>query len=236
MAAYLRLDQIISDTGLYSRSEAKALIRSGCVSADGQAANRGSEKYDPYKTIISVNGGIIRYSKYCYIMLNKPAGYVSSTEDRNEKTVLQLLDQKYSKLGVFPAGRLDKDAEGLLLLTNDGDLAHRVISPDGKISKRYFVKTDKTVTRDDIDAFSGGLTLGDGTVCLPAILEPAPGGALVTVYEGKYHQVKRMMSAIGKPVKYLKRISVGGLQLDEDMEPGQYREIGDEIAALLDNK
>jgi len=231
----LRLDKIISGSGLYSRSEAVALIRRGSVAVGGEPALSAAEKHDPESEQITVNGELIEFRKFRYIMLNKPRGYVSSTEDKREKTVLELLDERYSKLGLFPAGRLDKDAEGLLLLTNDGELAHEITSPSKKVNKCYFVEIDDTVTAADAGRFARGITLGDGTICKPAVLEPVPGGAYVTIHEGKYHQVKRMMAAIGKRVKSLKRISIGGLRLDESLKPGEYRELSEGIDPIFND-
>ena len=229
----LRLDKIIAASGLYSRSEASALVRNGRVTAGGCKAVSGAEKYEPDAVVITVDGIILEYKKYRYIMLNKPAGYVSSTTDKREKTVMELLDPIFTKLGLFPAGRLDKDAEGLLLLTNDGDFAHRVTSPSGNVEKKYYVAFEGKINESDFDAFRKGLRLGDGYTCLPAVLEAAPGGAHVTLQEGKYHQVKRMMAVIGKHVTYLKRLSIGGLLLDDKLGPGQYRELGDEANAVF---
>jgi len=225
----LRLDKIIVSSGLHSRSGASALIRSGRVAVDGRRAVSGAEKHDPEATVISIDGKVLDYKKHRYIMLNKPAGYVSSTNDKRDKTVMELLSPIYSKLGLFPAGRLDKDAEGLLLLTNDGQLAHRITSPTAKIDKLYFVEFDGVVTDHDVDGFAKGLRLNDGTQCLPAVLEKAPHGAYVIIREGKYHQIKRMMSAVGKQVTYLKRLSIGGLILDDELKPGMYKELGDDI-------
>jgi len=227
--ALLRLDKIIASTGQYSRSGASALIHAGRAIVDGRRAVSGAEKHDPGAAIITIDGRILEYRKFHYIMLNKPAGYVSSTNDKREKTVMELLGPVYSKLGLYPAGRLDKDAEGLLLLTNDGQLAHRVTSPTGKIDKLYYIEFDGDITNGDAKAFAKGLRLSDGTLCLPAVLEKAPNGAYVTICEGKYHQIKRMMSAIGKHVKYLKRLSIGGLILDAGLETGSYKELGDEV-------
>jgi len=232
----LRLDKIIADSGLYSRSEAAAIINSGRVSVGGRVACSVSEKCDPETECVAIDGVKLEYRRFRYIMMNKPRGYVSSTADKREKTVLELLDDKYRKLDLFPAGRLDKDAEGLLLLTNDGRLAHIIISPSSKIYKRYFVQIDDEISNADITAFANGIELGDGTKCRPAILENASGGAYVTIHEGKYHQVKRMMSAIGKPVKYLKRIAIGGLVLDDNLKPGEFLEITDEISLILCDK
>jgi len=231
-----RLDKTIAGSGPYTRSQAAELIRGGRVTVDGRVAGSASEKCDPGSAQVSIDGAPLVFREFRYVMMNKPCGYVSSTEDRREKTVMELLDDSYSGLGLFPAGRLDKDAEGLLLLTNDGGLAHDITSPGRKVSKRYYIEFDGAVTDADAEAFSGGLLLGDGTKCLPAALEPAPGGAYVTLWEGKYHQVKRMMAALGKPVKYIKRLSIGGLALDEGLEPGEYCEITDDIHLLLCNK
>lgn len=232
----LRLDKIIADSGPMTRSEAAALIKGGRVNVNGIPVASAAGRYDPVKVVISIDGRILEYSRFRYIMMNKPYGYVSSTEDRRDKTVMELLDHKYSRLGIFPAGRLDKDAEGLLLLTNDGDLAHRITSPSKKIDKRYFVEFDGSLSAEDIKAFETGITLGDGTKCLPAILEAVPGGAVITVNEGKYHQVKRMMGAVGKHVKYLKRIAIGGLLLDEELKPGEYRDLQDEVSLIFYEK
>jgi len=233
-----RLDKIIAGAGPYTRSQAAGLIKSGRVAVGGRVAVSASEKCDPFEERVSVDGAPLAFREHRYIMMNKPRGYVSSTADRRERTVLELLDDRYSGLGLFPAGRLDKDAEGLLLLTNDGGLAHEITSPAGKVSKRYYIEFEGGITDGDAEAFSRGLVLGDGTKCLPAELAPAPGGAYVTLREGKYHQVKRMMAALGKRVTYIKRLSIGGLALDEGLQPGEYCEISDEIqlAAIISNK
>jgi len=223
-----RLDKIITGAVAVTKSEASGLIKNGHVSVDGRLVLSCGEKFDTGKVEVSIDGEKVRYREFIYIMLNKPAGYISATTDRYDKTVMELLDGKYQKAGLFPVGRLDKDARGLLLLTNDGDFAHRVASPAGKIQKRYLAQTNGSITEADIEAFASGLVLGDGTKCKPAVLEPAPGGAYVSLWEGKYHQVKRMMVAIGKPVISLTRISIGRLDLDESLKPGECRELYDE--------
>lgn len=232
----IRLDKIVADSGLYSRSEAAVLIKRGSVSVGGKPAYSRAKKCDPLVESVTVDGETLEYRKYRYIMLNKPRGYISSTEDKREKTVMDLLDKRYSKLGLFPAGRLDKDAEGLLLLTNDGEFAHLITSPVKKVNKRYFVEIDGTITESDMNKFASGITLEDGTVCMPAVLEPASNGAFVTLCEGKFHQAKRMMAALGKPVISLKRVAIGSLSLDERLDPGEYRELFDEINLLCDNE
>lgn len=207
-----RLDKLISDSGLYSRSEARTLVRAGRVSVDGAAIN---------------------CSRYRYFMLDKPAGYVCATEDRSLPTVLELLPAEYRGLGLFPVGRLDRDTTGLLLLTNDGDYAHRVISPKSKVEKCYLASTEGQVTAEDVSAFAEGLTLADGTQCLPAKLEPLEGGrCLVRVMEGKYHQVKRMLASRGKPVAALRRLSIGALSLPDASEPGELRELDEKSKNL----
>ena len=228
---FFRLDRIIADSGRASRSEAVALIKRGCVTVDGETVRSNAQKYNPDESCVAINGEVIESRRFRYIMMNKPQGYVSATQDRHEKTVPELLDDKYARFKLFPAGRLDKDAEGFLLLTNDGEFAHKIMSQ--KTKKRYYVEIDGTVSEEDIEAFAQGLELRDGTKCLPAILEPAPGGAYVTLNEGKYHQVKRMMAARGKPVKYLKRVAIGELELDKNLKPGEYLELRDEIDALF---
>ena len=223
----LRLDKIIASTGLYSRKEVKTLVRQGRVLADGRIVNSVEEKFDPEATAFAVDGAPLRYSTYTYIMLNKPAGLLSATEDKRAETVLDLLTPDLRRQGLFPVGRLDKDSEGLLLLTNDGALAHDLLSPKKHVDKVYYVRTEGTLTDEDRAAFADGLTLGDGLECLPADLEILSAGesseALVTLREGKFHQVKRMLAARGKPVTYLQRIRMGNLTLDSGLSLGTYR-------------
>ena len=220
----LRIDRILSDLGLASRSETKRLVREGRILADGATVKRPDQKYDPETAEIYLNGQRIQYEKYVYIMLHKPAGYVSATEDKHDPTVLELLPEPLRRPGAAPAGRLDKDAEGLLLLTDDGDLAHRIISPDKQVWKRYYVQHDGCLGQADIDAFAAGLDAGGGLVCRPARLEICSGQeAIVSIQEGKFHQVKRMLASRGAKVLYLKRLSIGGLQLDPELEKGSFR-------------
>jgi 16S rRNA pseudouridine516 synthase len=233
----MRLEKIIADTGLASRREAAQLIKNGFVLVDGRLASSGADKYDPAQTVISVNGKPLSYKKKHYLMMNKPAGYVSATEDRSEQTVNDLLEGVYARLDLFPAGRLDKDAEGLLLLTDDGDFAHRIITPSKKVYKTYFVETDGALCGEDAAAFENSLVLKDGLVCLPAHLNILTSGvkstAYVIIHEGKYHQVKRMLASLGKPVTYLKRVAIGGLKLDENLAAGAYRELTDEETEVI---
>ena len=184
---------------------------------------------------IVVNGEEIAHETFTYLMLNKPPGFVSATEDPVEKTVLDILPEQLQKIGLFPVGRLDKDTQGLLILTNNGALAHALLSPRRHVEKVYFAQVDGLLDREDVKAFAQGITLRDGTVCLPAKLEPEePGDAcLVTLRQGKYHQVKRMLASRGKPVKFLKRISMGGLSLDEHLPLGGFRPLSPEEIGIL---
>ncbi len=221
-----RLDKLLAGTGRWSRKEGKELIRAGRVAVDGKTAARPEEKYPP-DAEIAVDGEPVSCGGFFYLMLHKPAGVLSATGDARQKTVLELLPEHLRRVGLFPAGRLDKDTEGLLLLTNDGVLAHELLAPKKHVDKTYFVRVEGTLDQEDAAAFAEGMTLGDGTVCLSAGLEllERPDEALVTLREGKYHQVKRMLAARGKPVRYLKRLTMGPLTLDETLEPGQWREL-----------
>ena len=235
--AQQRLDKIIASTGRYSRREVKTLVREGRVLVDGRIAASPEDKCDPLTACIRVNGEALFYREHTYVMLHKPAGVLSATEDGRGKTVLDLLAPEYRRIGLFPVGRLDKDTEGLLLLTDDGALAHDLLAPKKHVDKVYFVRTDGALDEADCAAFAAGLTLGDGFVCLPAKLQILRSGAqseaLVTIHEGKFHQIKRMLAARGKPVVYLKRLAMGPLTLDETLPKGEYRLLtAQEIAAL----
>jgi 16S rRNA pseudouridine516 synthase len=223
----LRLDKLIASTGVMTRTEVKEAVRCGRITVNDVPAMTAEKKCDPDNDKIAIDGEILSYSKFCYIMLNKPAGYVSATIDDNEKTVMELLPERYKKIGVFPSGRLDKDSEGLLILTNDGEFAHRMTSPRHHVKKVYYVKVEGELGDSDVDAFKKGVWLRDGTICREAELEILSRGevseAMVIISEGKYHQVKRMMASLGKKVIYLKRTKIGQLSLDESLEPGQWR-------------
>lgn len=222
----MRLDRLLSELGVASRSELRQMIRRGRVSVDGVTVTEPERRVDPAGCTVSVDGAPVQYRRFRYFMLDKPEGVLSVTEDRRQETVLSLLPPELQRLDLFPVGRLDKDTSGLLLLTNDGDFAHRVISPKSGIEKRYRAEVKGAPDEEDVRAFAAGLVLGDGTQCLPAKLE-ITGGSIchVTVMEGKYHQVKRMLAARGKPVEKLRRLSVGALTLDADSEPGAIREL-----------
>ena len=222
----MRLDKLLSDLGIASRSELKQMIRQGRVTVDGRAVTVPEAKVDSEKCSIALDGEKLNYKSFRYYMMDKPPGVLSATEDGKQKTVLDLVSPEMRRMGLFPVGRLDKDTSGLLLLTNDGDFAHRVISPKSGIKKRYYARVEGDLTEVDREAFRQGLVLGDGTRCLPAELELLGAGeCLVTVMEGKYHQVKRMLASRGAPVKELRRLSIGALELGDTLPPGGWREL-----------
>ena len=234
-----RLDKIIASTGKFSRREVKNLIRQGRVLVDGVPARSAEDKTDPEAAVITVNGEALTYRRYTWVMLNKPAGYLSATEDGRGPTVLDLLPQELQRQGLFPVGRLDKDTEGLLLLTNEGGLAHDLLSPRHHVDKVYYARTAGRLTEEDCRAFEQGLTLEDGLACMPAGLEILLAGeeseCHVTLREGKFHQVKRMLASRGKPVTYLERIRMGNLTLDGDLPRGAYRFLTPEEVERLRN-
>lgn len=217
-----RIDKLLSSTGRWSRREAKQLCRQGRVAADGVPVR--AEDKAPQGAALTVDGQSVELEQTVWLMLHKPAGLVSATEDPRQPTVLSLLPERYQRLGLFPVGRLDKDTEGLLLLTNDGALAHDLLSPKKHVDKVYYVETDGDLTPADGSAFASGITLAGGYRCLPAGLKLLGGNrGEVTLREGKYHQIKRMLASLGKPVTYLKRISFGPLTLDPDLAKGEWR-------------
>ncbi len=220
-----RLDKVIASMGKYSRREVKALVKEGLVLVDGIPARSADDKVDGEVSVIEVNGEDLGYRRFTYIMLHKPGGILSATEDSRQETVLDLLTPELKKIGLFPVGRLDKDTEGLLLLTNDGDLAHRLLAPKKHVDKVYYAELDADLTPEDVQAFEAGILLGEDVACMPAKLEigETPRQAFVTLHEGKFHQIKRMFFSRGKTVLYLKRLSMGSLQLDQGLEKGKYR-------------
>lgn len=227
----MRLDKFLSEAGVASRKELKTMIRQGRVQVDGVTAKSPEEKVDPETACIKVDGQRVQLQGQIVLMLHKPAGYVTSTEDPRDKTVMELLPEKYQNL--FPVGRLDKETEGLLLFTNDGDLGHRLTAPKHQVEKEYFARTDGEITREDIEAFREGVELRDGTKCLPAELEKKEDGCTVILREGKYHQVRRMLASRGKPVTYLRRVREGQVQLGE-LELGAFRLLSpEEVGKLL---
>lgn len=229
-----RLDKIISATGKKSRREVREMVRQGRVLVDGKPAPAADMKVDPQTAVILLDGEPLGYEKFTYVMLHKPAGVLTATEDRRQETVLDLLPPELRRRALSPVGRLDKDTEGLLLLTNDGQLAHRLLSPKSHVGKVYYARVGGALEPGDIAAFAAGMTLGDGLECLPAGLEIlSPTEALVTLREGKFHQVKRMLAARGKPVLYLKRLSMGRLRLDPALAPGAWRMLTEEERSAL---
>lgn len=251
MGKLIRLDKFLSEMGVGTRSEVKVYIKKGLVKVNDQPVKSGDLKIDAEADIVTYKNETVGFSAVAYYMLNKPAGVVSATQDSKEKTVIDLITDKKRK-DLFPVGRLDKDTEGLLLLTNDGDLAHRLLSPKKHVAKVYYAKIAGIVTEDDVDAFEKGLVIDSEFTALPAhlkIVSVNPDESYeigktpfkyqgtseieVEIFEGKYHQVKRMFEAVGKKVIYLKRLSMGNLKLDETLKPGQYRLLTDEEILCL---
>jgi len=229
-----RLDKVLSNMGIGSRKEVKALVKAGEVLVDGIVAKDAGMQVDPYENEIAVCGQVIQYRKFIYLMLNKPAGFVSATEDKYLRTVAELVPPEFAHFEPFPVGRLDIDTEGLLLMTNDGQLAHRLLSPKYKVPKLYYAQINKRLDEADIEKFKRGVVLDDGYKTMPAQLEiTGDGEALVTIHEGKFHQVKRMFEAVGKEVIYLKRLSMGGLTLDEDLDLGEIRELTEQEIEII---
>ncbi len=231
-----RLDKFLCDSGAGTRSQVKQILKSGRVTVDGKTEKDGSRKIDPETQTVLLDGAVTRGQYRAVFLMNKPAGFVTATEDPVEKTVMELLPPEIHHLDLKPVGRLDKATEGLLLFTNDGELLHRLISPKKEVPKLYYARHEGIAGEADIAAFRDGLTLADGTKCRSALLEPlGPGESLVTVCEGKYHQVRRMMAARAMPVTYLERRREGTLDLG-DLPRGKVRELtGQEIRALEEN-
>jgi 16S rRNA pseudouridine516 synthase len=224
----IRLDKYMADSGRWTRSDARELIRSGRVLLLGVPCTAPDTRIDPAAQAVSVDGEELRHGRFRYFMLDKPVGVLTATEDRRQQTVLDLLTPELRRLRLFPVGRLDRDTTGLLLLTDDGDYAHRVISPRCDVEKVYLAETEGALSEADVAAFAAGLTLRDGTRCLPAGLEILSDcRCLVTVREGKYHQVKRMLASRGAPVTALRRLSIGSLQIDEKLGSGGFRELSE---------
>lgn len=225
-----RLDKVLANMGYGTRKEVKALVKNLEVEVDGRIVKDSSMQVDPESSTIKVSGEILEFRKYIYIVMNKPDGVVSATFDNYDETVIDLLDIEYQAFKPFPVGRLDKDTVGLLIITNDGELNHRLTSPKWHVDKVYYAEIDKPVDENDVRAFEKGITLDDGYECLPAKLkinESTNDGSrvMVTIHEGKYHQVRRMFESVNKKVVYLKRVSFGPITLDEKLEEGNYREL-----------
>ena len=228
-----RLDKFLCDSGVGTRSQVKVILKSGRVAVDGKVEKDNSRKIDPATQCVTLDGEVLGGKRRIVAMLNKPAGYVTATEDANDRTIMELLPAELRSQDLKPIGRLDKATEGLLLFTNDGDLLHRLISPKKEVPKVYYARHEGEANADDVAAFETGLTLRDGLECLPAKLEPlGPGESLITVCEGKYHQVRRMMASRQMTVLYLERRQEGNLTLG-DLPRGQVRELSErEIQSL----
>jgi 16S rRNA pseudouridine516 synthase len=233
----LRIDKMLANLGYGSRKEVKQLLKSGAVKIDDVIVKDAKQHVDTAKQVVTLNGEVIEYREFIYLMMNKPQGVLSATEDSVGETVIDLLELEDQVYEPFPVGRLDKDTEGLLLITNDGQLSHKLLSPKKHVPKTYFAVIDQEVTDEDVKAFAEGVTLDDGYETKPGELRILKSGLRsdieLTITEGKFHQVKRMFEAVGKKVIYLKRISMGPLPLDETLELGEYRELTDEEVELL---
>ncbi|EML6501151.1 pseudouridine synthase [Clostridioides difficile] len=240
MAKKQRIDKILSNLGYGSRSEIKKYCKQGSVVVNGSEVSNPGTQVDTENDEILFNGEEVIYREYIYLMVNKPDGYISATTDKYDPTVLDLIDLSYLAFEPFPVGRLDKDTEGLLVLTNDGKLSHRVLSPKKHVPKTYYAKIDGVVTEEDVEAFLEGVVLDDGYKTMPSqlnILKSDDESEIeLTIHEGKFHQVKRMFESVGKKVVYLKRLSMGNLKLDESLELGEYRELTDEEVKLIEER
>ncbi len=226
--ALIRLDKLLSNRTTHSRSDMKRLLKQGAVKVDGVVECDGSRKVDPEQQVITCQGKPLVGQTHTCFLLNKPQGYICATEDRIHQTVLDLLPKELRVKGLFPAGRLDVDSTGLVLLTDDGDLAHRMLAPKSHVPKYYLVQLARPLEADYAERLAKGLTLSDGTVCMPAQLQKLEGHgnfAVICLHEGKYHQVKRMFAALGNHVAHLHRVAIGGLLLPADLQQGGYMEI-----------
>lgn len=234
-----RLDKVLANMGYGSRKEVKKYVKDGFVKVNDQVVYSGELKVDPYRDDIIFNGEEVLYREYIYLMMNKPQGYVSSTDDPRASTVIDLLYDEHIIFSPFPVGRLDKDTEGLLLISNDGKLAHELLSPKKGVNKKYYVEVDGYIDEEYIEVFEKGVVLEDGYKTLPAKLEIIDSNIISKVYltiqEGKFHQVKRMFQSVNTEVLYLQRVSMGSLVLDESLELGEYRELTEEEILLLKN-
>lgn len=228
----MRIDKMLANLGFGSRKEVKQLLKGGAVKVNDRLVKDAKQQVNPESDVVTLNGEVIEYKKFIYLMMNKPPGVISATEDLHDKTVIDLLGMEEQVYEPFPVGRLDKDTEGLLLLTNDGQLAHRLLSPKKHVPKMYYAVIDGVVTEEDVEAFRAGVTLDDGYLTKPGQLTIIKSGIRseieLTITEGKFHQVKRMFQSVGKKVVYLKRMTMGPLLLDEQLELGEYRELTDE--------
>lgn len=240
MAKKLSVDKVLSNLGYGSRAELKVHCKKGLVKVNDKVISNPGTQVDTDIDKIEFNNEVVRYREFVYIMMNKPDGYLSATFDKRDPIVLDLIDPSYLTFEPFPVGRLDKDTEGLLVLTNDGQLAHRVLSPKKHVPKTYYAKIEGIVTEEDVKAFEKGVVLDDGYETMPSQLKIIESGEVseieLTIHEGKFHQVKRMFESVGKKVVYLKRLSMGKLILDETLSLGEYRELTDKEVKLIEER
>ena len=233
----MRIDKLLSELGICSRKESALLVKKRALTVDGKPVQKASDPIDPEKQTLFLHGEAIRYKKFFYVMLNKPEGYVSSTDDPGAPTVLELLPEQYRKAGLFPCGRLDRNTLGLMLLTNNGPLAHRLLSPKHHVEKTYAFRVKFALSQADVAALEAGIALETGEVTLPcriALFSPTEGE--ITLTEGKYHQIKRMAKAVHNQITYLERISFGPLTLDPALQRGDWRELSEAEEAALEGK
>ncbi|MGJ7920376.1 pseudouridine synthase [Neobacillus sp. LXY-4] len=235
----MRIDKMLANLGYGSRKEVKQILKAGTVKINDNVVKDAKQHVNLDSDVVTLNGEVLEYRQFIYLMMNKPPGVISATEDTKDETVIDLLDMADAVYEPFPVGRLDKDTEGLLLITNDGQLAHRLLSPKKHVPKMYFAQIDGEVTAEDVEAFKHGVTLDDGYLTKPGELTILKSGIRseieLTITEGKFHQVKRMFQAVGKKVVYLKRMTMGPLQLDEELELGEYRDLTEEELEQLLN-
>lgn len=233
----MRIDKLLANMGYGTRKEVKQLLKTGNVRVEDTIVKDPKTQVNPDNQVVTVHGEVVEYREFIYLMMNKPPGVISATEDNHDQTVIDLLEAEDLVFEPFPVGRLDKDTEGLLLITNDGQLAHQLLSPKKHVPKTYYAHILGEVTEEDVKAFSQGVELDDGYETKPGELTILEAGATskieLIITEGKFHQVKRMFEAVGKKVTYLKRIKMGPLSLDESLELGEYRELTDEEVELL---
>jgi len=240
MAKKQRIDKVLSNLGYGSRTEIKKYCKNGLVLVNDKIVSNPGQQIDPENDGIYFEGKKVVYREFVYLMMNKPDGYISATTDKYDPVVVDLIDQSYMVFEPFPVGRLDKDTEGLLVLTNDGKLSHRVLSPKKHVPKTYYARVSGIVEKNDIEAFKEGVVLDDGYTTMSSELKIIKSDEQseieLTIQEGKFHQVKRMFESVGKKVVYLKRLSMGNLKLDESLELGEYRELTDEEVRMIEEK
>ena len=231
----MRLDKFLSNMGIVSRRELRGYVKRGEVTVNGVPAVNSDMQVNENADEITFCGEKIAYEKFVYIMMNKPAGYLSATEDTRDKTILDLLDERHKKMELFPVGRLDKDTEGLIILTNDGEACHKLLSPKYHVAKRYYVKSENPLSEGNVKSFAEGVYIDGGYKTMPAELEICenPVESYVTIHEGKFHQIKQMFRAISNSVVYLERVDFGGIELDRSLGRGEYRRLDEKETEIL---